>query len=119
MQVSQTQKSKPARKTMPSKQPPREVAATKAKGRPNSIKPASTSAGQSAPRTTKQELVLTLLSRKEGTSVDDIMKATSWQVHSVRGFFAGTVKKKLGFTLTSSKAKGAKRLYRIEVRGAR
>ncbi|MDQ8699230.1 DUF3489 domain-containing protein [Hyphomicrobium sp. LHD-15] len=70
-------------------------------------------------RTTKQELVLSLLNRKEGASVEDIMKATSWQGHSVRGFFAGTVKKKLGFTLTSSRAEGEVRRYRIELRGAR
>lgn len=112
----QTQ-TKAARKTVPSKKP-RKGLAGKSKITPPAPK-AETSSIEAAPRTTKQELVLTLLSRKEGASVDDIMKATGWQVHSVRGFFAGTVKKKRGFTLTSSKAKGEKRLYRIEVRGAR
>ena len=42
------------------------------------------------------------------------MEATGWQQHSVRGFLAGTVKKKLGFPLTSSKAEGELRRYRIE-----
>lgn len=66
------------------------------------------------PATTKQELVLTLLSRAKGASIDEVMKATNWQQHSVRGFFAGTVKKKLGFNLTSTKREGHARRYRIE-----
>lgn len=107
-------KSKSARKTAPSKQP-RRIAAAKPKPQPI----ADASLSTSTSRTTKQELVLTLLSRKDGASIDDILKATSWQVHSVRGFFAGTVKKKLGFTLTSSRAEGEVRRYRIELRGAR
>ena len=51
--------------------------------------------------------------------IDDMMQATRWQQHSVRGFLAGTVKKKLGFALTSSKLSGADRRYRIETRRGR
>ncbi len=57
-------------------------------------------------RTTKQERVLTLLSHPEGASIEEMMQATDWQQHSVRGFLAGTVKKKLGFSLTSLKPNG-------------
>jgi Protein of unknown function (DUF3489) len=70
-------------------------------------------------RVTKQERVLTLLSQPNGASIEEMMQATDWQQHSVRGFLAGTVKKKLGFPLTSSKPDDGARRYRIETRRAR
>src|SRR5580692_11298376 len=72
-----------------------------------------------AERVTKQERVLTLLSQPEGASIEEMMQATDWQQHSVRGFLAGTVKKKLGFPLTSSKSNDDARRYRIEPRRGR
>jgi hypothetical protein len=70
-------------------------------------------------RVTKQEHVLTLLSQPNGASIAEMMQATDWQQHSVRGFLAGTVKKKLGFSLTSVKPNDGVRRYRIETRRVR
>lgn len=62
---------------------------------------------------TKQQTCLDLLSRPEGATVEELQAATGWRQHSVRGFLAGAVKKKLGLTLVSEKPNTRRRRYRI------
>jgi hypothetical protein len=94
-------------------------ASHKSKSTPAVAEPPKPAKAPREGRVTKQERLLTLLSQPEGASIEDMMRATNWQQHSVRGFLAGTVKKKLGFSLTSSKARDEPRRYRIEMRRGR
>ena len=64
-------------------------------------------------RNSKQALVIEMLKRPEGATIAQICEATGWQAHTVRGTFAGALKKKLGLTLTSEKPEGGERIYRI------
>jgi len=61
----------------------------------------------------KQATVIQMLRRPEGATVRQICETTGWQAHTVRGTFAGTFKKKLGFTITSEKPEDGERIYRI------
>ena len=56
--------------------------------------------------------MVTLLNRPQGATIAAMIAATGWQSHSVRGFLAGVVGKKLGLTLQSDKTEG-ERVYRV------
>jgi hypothetical protein len=68
------------------------------------------------PRTregSKQAVVIELLKRPEGASIAQVCELTGWQAHTVRGTFAGALKKKLGLSIVSDKPQGGDRIYRI------
>ncbi len=61
----------------------------------------------------KQALMIGMLKRPEGATLAQLIDATGWQPHTVRGAISGALKKKLGLAVESSKLDGAERIYRI------
>ena len=103
--------------------PTSEVLMARSKTRPNprtkptnrlksNTKKSAPRASRSSGRITKHDRVLGLLRARNGTTIAAISKVTGWQPHSVRGFLAGVVKKRLGLTLQSEKTKSG-RIYRV------
>ena len=91
-------------------------APAKKRGRPKKAAPVIS--GPAAPRKTrdgsKQAQLIAMLRRKEGATIAQIVEATGWQPHTVRGAFAGALKKRLGLTVTSEKVEGV-RVYRLPI----
>ena len=89
-------KSKPRAATRPTRQKSRKRRST-ARSAPASSKPA---AGQS-----KHDRILAMLRRSAGATIASLMASTGWQQHSIRGFLAGVVRKKLQLNLTSEQSR--------------
>jgi hypothetical protein len=79
---------------------------------------AATTAPEAANRTprpgSKLATVLGLLEREAGVTIPEIMEATGWQQHTVRGALAGSVTRKFGRTVSSEKIEGRGRVYRSQ-----
>ena len=64
-------------------------------------------------KATKADAVLALLRAPDGATIEQMMKATAWQAHSVRGFLSGTVKKRMGLTVKSVRSEKGDRRYSV------
>ena len=119
------------------RRPPRRKGATPKKGAPKGRKAAEGGKAKAAkpaqdakagkkpakaartkePRTpranSKQSEVIDLMRRKDGATLAEIIKRTGWQAHTVRGFVSGTLGKKLGLKVESSRSDEGERTYRI------
>ena len=62
----------------------------------------------------KTATILEMLKRSGGATAKELLKATGWQPHSLRGFLSGTVGKKLGLTVVSTKDKDGERSYFVK-----
>ena len=62
---------------------------------------------------TKQDTLIAMLRAPEGATIEEIVAATGWLSHTVRGSMSGALKKKLGLTITSEKVDGRGRVYSI------
>lgn len=62
---------------------------------------------------TKQATLIAMLRAPDGATIEEIMAATGWQSHTVRGAMAGALKKKLGLEVTSEKVENRGRVYKL------
>ena len=99
--TTRSKKTAAARKPAPKRRPIKSKA-LKATGVPAKTRPK-----------TKQANLIAQMQCKDGATVDELVKVTGWQAHSVRGAISGTLKKKLGLSVTSEKIEGRGRVYRV------
>jgi hypothetical protein len=120
--VDQENKSKKARQKQPANQKAtrgaraRHIAPKKTAARKVAPPPVKAPKG-GTPRTgregSKTAKILELLQRDGGATLAELMQATEWQAHSVRGFLSGTLRKKMMLALTSIKRENGERSYSI------
>ncbi len=100
-------------KESPSTKPKPRQRSRRAERKPSGSKPN----GRTSPATvrpgTKQALMIDLLKRKKGATIEEIVEVTGWQPHSVRGAISGALKKDLGLAVASERVGDGSRVYRI------
>ncbi len=97
----------------PSTKPQPKQRRRRAERKPSGSKPKGRTSPPAVRSGTKQALMIDLLKRKKGATIEEIVEATGWQAHSVRGAISGALKKRLGLAVTSEKAGDRGRVYRI------
>ena len=119
-QATATEKPEPPKKAKVAAPKPR-VAPAKAKSA-NKTTPAkkgakaahkAAAAADHVRQGSKTAKVLDLVKRSDGATLKQLMKATGWQAHSVRGFLSGTLGKKMGLKIASSKTNDGERVYSL------
>jgi hypothetical protein len=96
-------KGKAGKKASPAKKAPKGATGAKGAKKPGSARDGS-----------KTAQVLDLLKRPDGATLKELMKATGWQAHSVRGFISGTLGKKMGLAVSSTKGEDGERSYSVK-----
>lgn len=91
-----------ARSTKTASKPPKPTSRKK--------QPAATSSARPG---TKAAAMIELLTSKRGATISEMMDATGWQAHSVRGFLAGSLRKRHGLAVASERSEGEPRRYRL------
>ena len=82
--------------------------------KPARTKPKTAATKAATPRTeSKQARLIEMLKRPEGATIDEMVKALTWQSHTIRGAMSGALKKKLGLKVDSEKVDGRGRVYRV------
>ncbi len=100
-------------KQPPSTKPPPKQRSRRAERKPSGSKPNGRTSPATVRSGTKQALLIDLLKRKKGATIEELVEATGWQPHSVRGAISGTLKKKLGLAVISERVGDRSRVYRI------
>ncbi len=100
-------------KQSPSTKPPPKQRRRRAQPKPSGSKPNGRTSPPTVRPGTKQALLIDLLKRKKGATIEEIIAVTGWQAHSVRGAISGALKKKLGLAVTSERVGDRGRVYQI------
>jgi hypothetical protein len=110
-----TKSTKPTTKSIPKKMAPKKAIAVASKTKGVQPKTPLTNRAPTTPESpkTKQSQLITLLKQPQGSDIKELMQATGWQAHSIRGVISGVIRKRLGLTVVSHKMNGVQH-YRIK-----